>query len=173
MDGKNTYLQLSGYFILHQTVGLPARLRLQQALRFIHFLRHGLPYGQSLSVLRTGFQRILKETLSGYAGLVLFLVFFWLMFLFGENARLLFDERLFDLVSGFLVVHCVRVRLRPPEEGMEVAKLAESVYFSKRNARGIFLFCLAVLCSDTVPIKRNFRFYMRISLCCRILIAAK
>ncbi len=83
----------------------------------------------------------IKRNLVATRELVLFLVFFGLLFLL-RNARLLFDERLFDLaVYGFLVLFIVFVfRLRPPEEGMEVAKLAESVYFSKRNAREFSFF---------------------------------
>lgn len=62
MDGKNTYLQLSGYLSCIKRSDCLHRLRLQQALRFIHFFT-SWPTIRSVIIRVTNWiSKILKET---------------------------------------------------------------------------------------------------------------
>ena len=134
--GKSTYLQLSGYFSCIKRLELPAPTQIAASFT-IYTLFYVMAYHTVSHYPRYELDfKDIKRNLVATRELVLFLIFFGLLFLL-RNARLLFDERLFDLaIYGFLLLFiCVRVCFRTPEEGMEVAKLAESVYFSKWNAR--------------------------------------
>ncbi len=109
MDGKKYLFAAIWLFILYQAIGLPAPTQIAASFT-IYTLFYVMAYHTVSHYPRYELDfKDIKRNLVATRELVLFLVFFGLLFLL-RNARLLFDERLFDLaVYGFLVLFIVFV----------------------------------------------------------------
>ena len=99
--------------------------------------------------------------------LVLFLVFFGLLFLL-RNARLLFDERLFDLaVYGFLVLFIVFVFVLGHQKKEWKLPSWLNLFTFLNGMLGNFLFLFSSFYVGILYGLEKLPFYMYFSLCCR------
>ena len=100
----------------------------------------------------------IKRNLVATRELVLFLIFFGLLFLL-RNARLLFDERLFDLaIYGFLLLFILFVFVLGHQKKEWKLPSWLNLFTFLNGMLGNFLFYLAVLCWHTVRIRKTFDF---------------
>lgn len=102
MDGKSTYLQLSGYFSCIKRLSCLHRLRLQQALLFIHFYVMAYHTVSHYPRYELDFKDI-KRNLVATRELVLF--WYSLAYCFFEKCPIVIRWKAFDLaIYGFLLL---------------------------------------------------------------------
>ncbi len=104
MDGKKYLFAAIWLFLLYQAIELPAPTQIAASFT-IYTLFYVMAYHTVSHYPRYELDfKDIKRNLVATRELVLFLIFFGLLFLL-RNARLLFDERLFDLaIYGFLLL---------------------------------------------------------------------